>query len=213
MCYRFTLTTPRQELADLFNTEFSADLEPRNNIALTTPIATVRLNDSGAREAAMMRFGLIPRWSKEAKPAGFGNARSETVGEKPAFRDAFKKRRCLVPASGFYEWEHVDGEKLPWQFSMSDGKPFAFAGIWEAWTNPSGVAVQSVAILTTVPNRLLSAFHDRMPVMLANDAHERWLSEANPASLTDLFAPFNPDLMARMRVEFKRAAGFIPVGE
>lgn len=152
----------------------------------------------------MLRFGLIPRWSKEAKPAGFGNARSETVAEKPAFRDAVKKRRCLVPASGFYEWEHVDGEKLPWQFEMKDGKPFAFAGIWEAWTNSTGEVVESAAILTTVPNKLLSAFHDRMPVILANENHERWLSEPDVTKLKLLFAPFDPDGMKMSRVEDNR---------
>lgn len=204
MCYRFTLTTPRQELADLFNTEFPTDLVVRNNIALTTPILGVRLNADAAREVAMLRFGLIPRWTKEVKPAGFGNARSETVAEKPAFRDALKKRRCLIPASGFYEWEHVDSEKLPWQFEMKDSQPFAFAGIWESWTSAAGEVIESTAILTTVPNKLLSQFHDRMPVILGNEAHERWLHATETAGLHELYAPFDPDRMKMSRVEDNR---------
>jgi putative SOS response-associated peptidase YedK len=204
VCYRYSLIQPPRHLYDLFGVEFPADLQPRNNIALTTPVASVRLDATGDREVAMLRFGLIPRWSKEAKPAGFGNARSETVAEKPAFRDALKKRRCLVPADGFYEWEHIGGEKLPWQFSMADGKTFAFAGIWESWTNPAGVSVESLAILTTVPNRLVSPFHDRMPVILANDAYDRWLLSNDASTLMDLFAPFNPDLMTKSRVEDNR---------
>jgi putative SOS response-associated peptidase YedK len=204
VCYRFTLTTPAKEIASLFDVELPFELSPRNNIALTTPIATVRLNTAGKREFTLMRFGLIPRWSKEAKPAGFGNARAETITEKPTFRDAFKKRRCLVPADGFYEWEHVGKEKLPWQFRMKDGKPFAFAGVWESWKNPTGDLIDSVAILTTLPNRICQPIHDRMPVMLARDAHQRWLSEMDAAGLTDLFTPFDAELMVSERVEDDR---------
>lgn len=206
MCYRFTLTTPAREIASLFDLELPFELQPRYNIALTSNVAAVRLNADQVREFAWLRFGLIPRWTKDDKPAGFGNARSETVAEKPAFRDALKKRRCLVPADGFYEWEHAGKQKLPWHLRLTDGGPFAFAGIWESWTSPAGVAVDSVAILTTEPNRLLKPFHDRMPVILAKTAYERWLSAADVATLVDLYHPFDADAMVCFRVDPKMNA-------
>jgi putative SOS response-associated peptidase YedK len=198
MCYRYSLATPRADLQQLFDLE-PPDLAPRFNIALTQPVPAVRLADGG-RAWAEFRFGLIPRWTREDRPAGYGNARSETVAEKASFRDAFRKRRCLVPADGFFEWEAVGKQKLPWRLTLADGRPFAFAGIWETWTNPDGRAVDSLAILTTAANELLSGFHDRMPVIVDRPDHAAWL-EAPAEDVAAMLRPYPPERMRAFRVD------------
>lgn len=197
MCYRYTLATPREDLITLFGIEPPL-LEPRYNIALTQAVPAVRLVE-GTRNWGMFRFGLIPRWSRDPKPAGFGNARGETVAEKPAFRDAFQKRRCLVAADGFYEWETVGKQKLPWRITLANGGPFAFAGIWETWTNPEGRAIDSLAILTAGAIEPIAHFHDRSPVILDREHHDRYLT-APADSLTDLIAPYPAPRLRAFRV-------------
>lgn len=198
MCYRYTLATPRADLEKLFGIEIPA-LPLRYNIALTQIVPAVRL-DGDARVWGEYRFGLIPRWTRDEKPAGFGNARSETVAEKPSFRDAYRKRRCLVPADGFYEWETVGKQKLPWRLTLADGGPFAIAGIHETWTSPAGVEVATLALLTTAANSCLERFHDRMPVIVDPAQHDRWLR--GPAeSLGELLVPYPAERMKVFRVD------------
>ncbi len=166
---------------------------------------------SRGRGVSMMRWGLIPSWAKDASiGARTVNARCETLSEKPAFRAAFKKRRCLVPISGFYEWKVIEGAakgkaKQPYYITSSDGEPLVLAGLWESWRDPSADQAQSIesfTILTTSPNELMATFHDRMPVIIPREHFARWLDPANEdtASLADLFKPYPAELMMAMAV-------------
>lgn len=148
----------------------------------------VRLGQDG-RHLSILRWGLIPRWSKKAKPAAFINARSETVASKPAFRDAFANRRCLLLADGFYEWKKVGKGKQPWYFHLTGEEPFAFAGIWERWQPSEGDPVETCALLTTEPNDTLRPVHDRMPVILPAEARDAWLQGAGKNG-AGLLAPY-----------------------
>jgi putative SOS response-associated peptidase YedK len=202
MCYRFTRQTPAEQLADYFDTAEIPVAPPRYNIALSQSVLALRPTPHG-NQWVNLKFGLIPRWSKDAKPAAFGNARSETVFSKPAFRDAAKKRRCVIPADGFFEWEEVGGKKLPWLFRLKNGGVFGFAGIWESWTNPDGNAVETFAILTGGPNELLARIHDRMPIILTKDHVKLWL---DPKELTEdeakpVLVPLAADQMVGVRVD------------
>lgn len=175
MCGRFTLKTPPEVLAQAFGLTEVPDLAPRYNIAPTQPVAAVRATPDG-RKLSMLRWGLIPAWVKDLKKAPtLVNARVDTVLEKPSFRGAFRARRCLIPADGFYEWKTVDGKKQPMYFSMQDGTPFALAGLWERWEGPDGQVLESCTTLTTDPNPLVATVHDRMPVILPVEAHALWL--------------------------------------
>jgi putative SOS response-associated peptidase YedK len=183
MCGRFTLTDPDQDLAVQFNLPQIPDLKPRYNIAPTQPVAAVRAakdavpTDAGvARELVLLRWGLIPFWTKDPTiGARMINARSETVAEKPAFRAAFKRRRCLVVADGFYEWQKQNGGKQPFFIRLQDGRPFAFAGLWEHWAGADGSVIESCTLLTTEPNDLLRPLHNRMPVILLPRDYDLWL--------------------------------------
>lgn len=164
MCGRFAQRKPSKVIAKTFGVEVP-ELLPRFNIAPTQPVLAVREAD-GAREAAWLRWGLIPSWAGELpQGAGLFNARSETVTEKPSFRDSFKRRRCLIPADGFYEWQKLGSRKRPHFFYMRGEVPFAFAGLWDSWQDSKGEEVETCTILTTTPNELLSTVHDRMPVV------------------------------------------------
>jgi putative SOS response-associated peptidase YedK len=143
----------------------------------------------------MLHWGLIPSWS--AKPVGFINARAETLQTKPSFREAFEKRRCLIPADGFYEWEKLGKERQPYYFQMKDEAPFCFAGIWDEWQR-GGVSITSCAIITTTPNEMLAPIHNRMPVILRSEDQDTWLrSNAKPQELKDLLAPLSANEMKR----------------
>jgi len=150
-----------------------------------------------------MRWGLIPFWAKDPS-IGFKmiNARAETVAAKPAFREAIRKRRCLIPADGFYEWLKNGKVKTPFCFTMADDSIFAFAGIWDSWRNPEGKAIETCSIITTTPNALLIDIHDRMPVILPDDAYDLWLDPGfqKPDAICDLLKPFDPNLMRRYEV-------------
>ncbi|MFN2190460.1 MAG: SOS response-associated peptidase, partial [Candidatus Promineifilaceae bacterium] len=171
MCGRFTLVAPGEAIAELFDLTDIPSLVPRYNIAPTQPVAAVRLSQStGDRELTYFHWGLIPRWAKDTKIGSrMINARSETAAEKPSFRSAFKYRRCLVPADGFYEWQKVNGGKQPVRIQMKNGDPFAIAGLWENWISSDGSEIDSCTLLTTEPNDLLRAVHNRMPVLLHPD--------------------------------------------
>lgn len=179
MCGRYTNHLSWTEIVELYNLTGSArNLEPRYNIAPTTQVEMVRQVD-GARELVSARWGLIPSWWKKSAnkaPSTF-NARSETAASKPMFRAAFKSRRCLVPASGFYEWKRAGDEKQPFHIAMADGAPMTFAGLWEHWTDiETGEPTLSCTILTTEPNEAMAEVHNRMPVILGPEAFEGWLS-------------------------------------
>jgi putative SOS response-associated peptidase YedK len=184
-------------MAEILSPPFlrSAELPLRFNIAPTQSVVVVRRRpDSDDVEAVPLRWGLIPRWAKDARSAAsLINARSETIATKPTFRDAFKRRRCLVPADGFYEWQVVPGQKSkqPHFISLRDDQPFAFAGVWEAWTNPEGQRVESVSIVTTEANELMRPLHHRMPVILPPESFDVWLAPDTPVeTLQALLVPF-----------------------
>ena len=204
MCGRFTMYSSRDELARLFgfDAEDAPDLFARYNIAPTQIVAVVLLDD-GQRTLKALRWGLIPSWAKDEKIGNsLINARSETVAEKPAFRAAFKKRRCLIPTSGFYEWVATGAKKKqPLHIRMIDGRPFALAGLWERWSGAEGEPVESCTILTTTANELMQPFHDRMPVILAPDAYEAWLDPQTPVeALQALLRPYPPEGMVAVPV-------------
>lgn len=193
MCGRFSLDATAETLATLFDLEPPPALAPRYNIAPTQPVLALRVAPGTDRRGwAWLRWGLIPAWAKDP---GIGarmiNARSETVAEKPAFRAAFRRRRCLVPATGFYEWRSESGRKQPYLIHAPDHAPFAIAGLWERWQGPDGAELETCSLLTTEANEALRPLHDRMPVLLAPEAWEPWLDPAleAPDPLLPLLAP------------------------
>lgn len=195
MCGRFTLRIDSEAVARAFDARRGdVDRPPRYNISPTDPVTVVRLSeDDGGRELAEARWGLVPHWVDD--PAEFEltlvNARSETAREKPAFRDAFRTRRCLVPADGFYEWVRVDGGKQPWYVRRSDDRPFGLAGLWDRWTGPGGRRLESTTILTCAPDRVVGELHDRMPVVLPPERWDGWMAPAgDPAALEGLLHPY-----------------------
>ncbi len=177
MCGRFVLFAPGKDLARHFGAAAPSDLEAHYNIAPTQQILILRVNpETGAREFLFVKWGLVPFWSKDERSAAkMINARLETAAQKPAFRAAFKYRRCLVPTTGFYEWKRRGSKKQPFFFDAVDGTPLGFAGLYEKWKSPSGEIIHSAAILTTDANELLRDVHDRMPVIVNPDHYGEWL--------------------------------------
>ncbi len=179
MCGRFTQRYTWNEVHTFLNVFGTPlNLRPRYNIAPTTTVDVVRLDREGRRELVSMRWGLVPMWWQKALksvPATF-NARAEGIATKPMFRDAFKRRRCIIPASGFYEWTGSKGEKVPHLFSAADGSPIlAFAGLWDRWRDPAGEEVLSCTIIVSGASEWMAPYHDRMPVLLGEDAITGWL--------------------------------------
>jgi putative SOS response-associated peptidase YedK len=204
MCGRYRLSRSKELLAEHFDVEPDDDWEPRYNIAPTQNVPVIRQHpDRTKRFGAQMRWGLIPAWAKDAS-IGFKmiNARAETVAAKPAYRDVLRKRRCLIPADGFYEWVKDGRAKTPFCFTMADNSIFAFAGIWDSWRNPRGQTIKTCSIITTTPNALLADIHDRMPVILPDDAYDLWLDPGfqKADAICDLLKPFDPTLMRRYEV-------------
>jgi putative SOS response-associated peptidase YedK len=197
MCGRFTLAVPAEQLARQFQLEQTLELAPRYNIAPTQQVAAVRAGESG-RELVMMRWGLVPSWAKDPSVGSrMINARSETAAEKPAFRNAIKQRRCLIPADGFYEWQQLADGKQPFHITLADRAPFALAGLWEHWKTPEGGWLHSCTVLTTEANELMRPLHDRMPVIVPPEQYGRWLDPSVRESelLQDLFAPYPSEQM------------------
>jgi putative SOS response-associated peptidase YedK len=195
MCGRFTLTASPDELTGFFGLAEVPCIEPHYNIAPTQQVFAVRADPAGGRQGAMLRWGLIPPWADDPAIANrMINARSETVVDKPAFRHAFRKRRCLIAASGFYEWQKTDGKKQPYYIHTRDGQPIAFAGLWERWEK-GGEPVESCTILTTEANDLMRPLHDRMPVILDVKDCDRWLDPTSqePKKLAPLLVPYHGD--------------------
>jgi putative SOS response-associated peptidase YedK len=194
MCGRFTLTADPGKLRESFpGTKIPDEITPHFNTAPTQPIAVIP-ND-GKNELTFFVWGLIPSWAKDPSIGNrMINARAETLAEKPAFRAAFRRRRCLVPADGFFEWRQEAGQKgkTPMYIRMASGQPFAFAGLWEVWQSPDGSVIPSATIITTEPNSLMGTIHNRMPVILSPDSYARWLDpeEQDPAALAGLLKPY-----------------------
>ncbi|UCF68856.1 MAG: SOS response-associated peptidase [Acidobacteriota bacterium] len=201
MCGRFTLTSAPEIVAALLGLETEAvSLAPRFNIAPTQQVPVlVRTGSSEPRELVSMRWGLIPSWSKDpAIGSRLINARSETAAEKPSFRAALRRRRCLIPADGFFEWAAQDDRKRPYLIRMADGSPFVFAGLWEGWRADDDAPIVSCTILTTTANAKLAKLHHRMPVIVPAEAFERWLDpdQQDPAGVRDLMGPYTHSEMS-----------------
>lgn len=174
MCGRYTMRAPANVIVDEFELPFMPPWAPRWNVAPTQTVAAVRLTDT-KREGVSLRWGLIPWWAEDVKKLPLLiNAKSESAATKPAFRAAFKRRRCLVLADGYFEWQRLGKQKLPWYYTLRDERPFAFAGLWERWDRGE-TPVESCTILTTDANELAAAVHDRMPVILSRDDRHAWL--------------------------------------
>ena len=200
MCGRFTNTAERAELGERFQAVLPESVRQRYNIAPTQHVVAVRRTErDGAREAALLRWGLVPHWAKDEKIAfKLFNARGETLAEKPAFRGLLARRRCLVPADGFYEWRlGKDGRKEPLRFTLASGGLFAFAGLWTGWTDPAtGEPLESCTIVTTAPNPLVAEVHDRMPVILDPSSEEEWLDpDISVEHVLSLLLPYPAEAM------------------
>jgi putative SOS response-associated peptidase YedK len=179
MCGRFTLRAAPAEVQAAFHLDEAPHIEPRFNVAPVQQVLAVRMSEQGETEPVFLRWGLIPSWAKDPKIAyTLLNARSETAAEKPSFRSAFKSRRCLIPADGFYEWQKVGKLKKPMRFILRDERLFAFAGLWERWLSPEGPAIQTCTILTTSANEVVRPLHERMPVILEPAQYFPWLDPA-----------------------------------
>lgn len=200
MCGRFTLRTPTPVLMETFRLSAGIDLEPRYNVAPTQDVAVVRHDPRGRHELSLLRWGLIPFWAKDPSIGNrLINARSETVAEKPSFRNAFKSRRCLIPADGYYEWHTEGKKKQPYWIRMADERPFAMAGLWERWKDRSGAQppIESCTILTTDANQLTCDIHDRMPVILQSAHWDMWMDNEfhDTKWLGELLKPYPSDEM------------------
>ena len=199
MCGRFTITLEAADLQqDLGVAEMPGDWLPRYNVAPTQAVAAVL--DAGTRRGEWLRWGLIPSWAKDPTIGSrLINARSETITEKPSFRSAFTRRRCLILADGFYEWKRQPGQKGPTQpfyFRRADRKPFAFAGLWEIWKPADGDFIRSCTIITCAANAVVSPVHERMPVILSGDMMWKWLEPASPETLVGFLQPYPAQWMA-----------------
>jgi putative SOS response-associated peptidase YedK len=194
MCGRFAFYSPHEAVTRLFGVAGVADIEPRWNIAPTQYIAAVRAGDDGRRALAMLYWGLVPSWAKERSiGARMINGRGETLSEKPSFRNAYKRRRCLILADGYYEWQRSGSVKQPFFISFADREPFGMAGLWESWKDPaSGEPLESCCIVTISPAASVAHVHDRMPVIIPAEARAEWLDAANTdvAQLDRLLVPW-----------------------
>lgn len=198
MCGRFTLTTDADTLHETFElASVPQNLAPRYNIAPTQPVAVVVQVD-GERQLDAFHWGLIPFWAKEKKIGNrMINARGETVAEKTSFKRPFKTQRCLVLADGFYEWRKSDDGKIPTYIHLDNHQPFAFAGLWDRWQAPDGEEILSCTIITTEPNDVMAPIHNRMPVILPDDALDLWLdpNQQSPEILQPLLTAYDPAKM------------------
>ncbi len=199
MCGRFSLTADVNAVQESFPwVSIPPEILPRYNIAPTQPVAVVA-ND-GKNQLDYYTWGLIPSWAKDPQIGSqMINARAETLAEKPSFRSAFRRRRCLILADGFYEWQQQPDKKpkVPMYIRLETGKPFAFGGLWESWNSPDGSTILSCTIITTTPNELMASIHNRMPFIVPEEAYAAWLAtgEVDPSQLSELIKPFPADLM------------------
>jgi putative SOS response-associated peptidase YedK len=206
MCSRFTLVTDPDVIRATFGYVNHPNFPPRHNIAPTQPISIVRVGSNGARELALVRWGLIPSWVKD--PEDFStiiNARCETAAEKPSFRAAMHHRRCLIPADGFIEWTGQKGSKRPFLIKSQEENVLAFAGLWEHWQGADGSEIESAVILTTEANATVSPLHHRMPVILDPEHFDAWLDckRLSPRDVQEFLAPAEDDLLEAVEVDPK----------
>ena len=203
MCGRFTSLFSPEVLNNTFGVQAPPDISPRYNIAPTQQVWIIRGSATGGRHLSSARWGLVPHWAKDLSIGNrMINARCETVHEKPAFRQSIHTRRCIVPASGFFEWTTTPTGKTPHYVTMRDGSPLAFAGIWESWKTSEGENIETCAILTTTANCLMAPIHDRMPVILHQTEFELWLERSvnNPLELQRLYQPYPAELLQEWEV-------------
>ncbi|MEX1994381.1 MAG: SOS response-associated peptidase [Steroidobacteraceae bacterium] len=196
MCGRYAFFSPAEAVKRTFALDDLPELEARYNIAPTQSVPAVRTGEEGSRALAMLHWGLVPKWAKERAIGNrMINARAETLAEKPSFRDAFKRRRCLVLADGWYEWQVAPGGKQPWFIRLRDARSMAFAGLWERWKDPAnGTTLESCTIVTTDASQSIRKIHERMPVVLAEADWDRWMDTAfsDTDKLSELLRPFEP---------------------
>jgi putative SOS response-associated peptidase YedK len=184
MCGRYVLASPGAVIAEHFRLAEVPDYPPHYNIAPTQTALVVRETPDGEREGALLRWGLVPFWAKDPSIGSrMINARAEGLPDNRAYRAAFKRRRCLVPADGFYEWQPAGRRKQPYFVRLASGAPLALAGLWEQWKGPEGDAIATFTIVTTAANAQLRDVHDRMPVVIAPADYDEWLSSPNPSTL------------------------------
>lgn len=196
MCGRYSLTTPLEGVQRIFGIDAMPNLAPRYNIAPTQPVVVIRRGETGQRELTHMRWGLVPSWAKAVNSGPLLiNARADTVADKPSFRNAFRRRRCLIPADGFYEWQpQPTGPKQPMRIALPGNALFAFAGIWEHWQTAEGSELESCAIVTTDANAQLYDIHTRMPVILQPADYDTWLNADADAAAT-LTHPYDGEMV------------------
>ena len=196
MCGRFAFYSPAEATAALFGVEAAPEVQPRYNIAPTQYVAAIRQGDDRERELVMLRWGLVPFWAKDPTIGNrMINARAETVAEKPSYRAAYRHRRCLVLADGFYEWQRVDDTKTPHYISLASGEPFALAGLWENWKDrESDATLQTTTLITMAANDFMTPLHHRMPMILQADTADEWLAGSN--DLLDGISERTPRLRA-----------------
>jgi len=196
MCARYTIRAPADLLAARFGLPAVPDLRPRFNVSPTQAVPVIGAKPDGRRGLALFKWGFIPHWANDSTGPKPVNAKAETVAQSVMFGDSLRKRRCLVPADGFYEWKVVNKRKLPVWFHLKNRQPFGFAGIWDVWPGPEG-KVFTVSILTTTPNDPTRQVHDRMPVILKPDAEVAWLDPTvdDPDKLMSLVGPYPAELM------------------
>jgi putative SOS response-associated peptidase YedK len=203
MCGRFTLTNPTRIDRDAFGVNLLPAIGPRWNVAPSQPVLLVRVTPAG-RVAELAQWGLIPSWAKDPSIGNkLANARGETVGEKPSFRSAWQRRRGLMVADGFFEWQSIPGArtKQPWWITRRDHAPFAFGTLWDIWRAPDGESRLTCAIITTSPNAVLAPIHDRMPVIIAPADYDEWLGNPDvPSAPSHLVAPCDPGDLTAIRV-------------
>jgi putative SOS response-associated peptidase YedK len=208
MCGRYALFGPHARYRDHFQTEAWPDFADRFNIApsLSTPV--IRQAPDGRRVAGLLRWGLVPHWAKDQTVgAKLNNARGESIAERPSFRSAYRRRRCIVPACGYYEWQAVPGQKWkqPWYIHLKDDEPMAMGGLWESWADPlCGEIVRTFCVITTGPNEVMAPIHDRMPVILRPDAWAAWLApETSMEQIASLVAPAPAERLGAFQVSRK----------
>jgi putative SOS response-associated peptidase YedK len=199
MCGRFDLALSLEALRDLLGVEGPAPaLPPRWNVAPTQPVTVLVIPGDGKRALRAMRWGLVPSWARDPSIGNrMINARAETLAEKPSFRDALRRRRCLIPATGFYEWRREGRRKVPLHVRPRDGGLLTFAGLWESWTAPDGTVLETCTIVTCPAGEPVARFHERMPVILPPEARDRWLAPGplSPEAIAELLVPAPGDLL------------------
>jgi putative SOS response-associated peptidase YedK len=200
MCGRYRLSRRKKVLEEHFATDpWGGDWEPRYNIAPTQQVPVIRQDPKEpVRRLSLVRWGLVPSWSKDASGAAkMINARSETASTLPAFRDALRFRRCLVPSDGFYEWQKTGKAKRPFCFEVNEGQLFAFAGLWDRSRDPSGTVLETCSILTTTPNDVTRAIHDRMPVIVDPEGYDLWLDPGRKDTrvVSEILKPYDASQM------------------